>query len=91
MATLATIDIVFPYTKDLSVYNGNDAESDLTKPAISQLCVGAKNHLYLLTSLHRFVRDPFISGTITFRNLRNLNSVCETEVSYFATIVLIIF
>ena len=44
MATLATIDTVFPYTKDLSVYNGDDSESVLAKPAISQLCVGGKNH-----------------------------------------------
>jgi len=52
MATLATIDKVFPYTKDLSVYNSDDAESDLAKPAISQLCVSAKNHLYLIDKFY---------------------------------------
>jgi len=46
MATLTTIDTVFPYTKDLSVYNGDDAESDLAKPAISIMHGGKKPPLF---------------------------------------------
>ena len=63
MATLATIDTVFPYTKDLSVYNSDDAESDLANPAISQLCAGAENHLYLIDKF-----TSICSRSVYFRN-----------------------
>ena len=72
MATLATIDTGFPYTKDLPVHNCDDAKSDLAKTAISQLFVGGKNYVYLIDKFTSICSRSVISGTITFRTLEPL-------------------